>query len=503
MDYQKILFIFLILYALVIILTFSMTTIGADEGTHLILSLFYHDLSKFIIDNGISSISKVYDYGIDYLVNYPKLTIYYPPLYHFIVGIGFYITISEYVGKFVTLLFSIGTIFLTFKIGKFLFNEKIGFISALLLAFSPIIVSHSAYVLVDIPVFFFSMLTLWFYLNAFKTNKKIYYILGAISLSAGFLTKWFILPIIPALLFYLIIEKKYRKLIKNFLMSLLLVLVVLTPYLIFVYKFDIIQLMLIGPIRAGYAVEHDPQFYTIQGWLWYPITLMKQLSLPIGLASLATLFLFIIKKMENWKFLLIWFLSFYIIFTIIPNKDPRYILSYLPVFLFSFAYFFEKLIFKNKYWITLLVCFIVAETFIAFYFLPRYHYPVDEIAETVYQNSKGNVAMVSEGDIYSSAFMFHLAKLDRNRTIIVYRPCVFFNITEEQMDNFLKENNIYYLILVEDGYGTENFGKIKNVTLEREFYKAKLYRYDGFDGKGLKKCNYVCLTQEEICLRDI
>ncbi len=143
---------------------------------------------------------------------------------------------------------------------------------------------------------------------------------------------------------------------------------------------------------------------------------------------------------------------------------------------------------------------ILSEIFVSFYFFPKIYYPVDKIAERIYENAEGNVALISEGEIHSSAFMFHLAKLDKNRTIVVYRPCVFYTIDDIQ--EFLKENNIYYLLLVEDGYGYENFEKIKNIELEEEFYYAKLYKYKEFDGKSMKRCNYVCLTREEICQRE-
>jgi len=501
MKYLKVLLIVLIIYAIIIILTFPLTSISADEGTHLLLGMFYLDLFKFVLENGFSH---AYDFAINYLIHYPKLTIYYPPLYHYLIGFGFNFIISEYVGKFITLIFSIGTIFLTYVIGKYLFNQKIGLMSALLLAFSPIMVKLSGQILMDTSVFFFSLLTIWFYLKAFKTGKNIYYALSGLSLGLSLLTKWTTIPIIPIILIYFLVEKKITRkgrIIKKFIFSLILALIVFSPYLFLAYEFDFIKLTLIGPVEAGYKEEHDPQFYEIGGWLWYPRALVEQLSLPVALVSFLALIILITKKMENWKLILLWFLSFYIIFTIMPNKNTRYILAYLPVFLFSLSYFIERFSSKKKYLYVFFILLFTSQIFISFYYLPTRHYPIDQIAEVVYKNTKGNVALISEGKIHSSAFMFHLAKLDRSRTIIVYRPCVFY-AKGDQIQQFLKENNIYYLILVKDGYGYENFEKIEDVELEKEFDYAKLYKYKEFDGKGTKKCNYICLTEEEICYKE-
>lgn len=491
--------IFLVIYASIIVYTFTIRTLGADEGTHLLLGLFYRDLSRFMIRNGIFH---AYDFGTNYLVYYPKLTITYPPLYHSIISLGFNFIVSEYVGKFITLMFSIGTIFLTYKIGEILFDKKVGLISALLLTFSPAIISLSGVVMIDIPIFFFFMLTLWVYLKAFKFKKTIYFILGGITLALGFLTKWNIIPIVPILIVYIVTKRKHlkREVFKKFILSLILSLVILLPYLVLVYKLDILKLMLTGPVSAGFR-EGDPQANTLAGWLWYPSVLFSQLTPQIALFCIIALVLIIKKKVDNWKLLLTWFLAFYIIFTVVPNKDGRFVISYLPVFIFSLSYFLMETPFKYKN--IFLVFLILSEVSVAFYFLPRYYYPIDQIAETVYKNTKGNVALVSEDGIHSAAFMFHLAKLDRNRTIMVYRPCVFNNKTEGEIQQFLKERNIYYLVLVEDGDYYENFEKIKNVQLEKEFFYAKLYRYEMFDGKGTKKCNYICLTQEEICFKEL
>jgi len=479
--------------------TFTFRTINADEGTHLMISLFIKDLSQYILNNGVSG---AYKFGTNYLVYYPKITIYYPPLYHFIVSLFFNIIVSEYVAKLVTLLFALGTIFFTYKVGEEIFDRKIGFVSAAILALSPVMFILGTSVLVDMSAFFFFMLTLFFYIKSFKSGKRIHFILSGISLAFGILTKWQVVPIVAILILYLIIERKKIKIkiLKNFILSLIIAGLILCPYFFVIYKLDIINLVLSGPISAGYR-EKDPQFTSIEGWLWYPSALLNQLTPIIAIPALLLLILFIIKRERNWKLILLWFLLFYIIFTIIPNKDERFIIPYLPAVIFPLAFRLEKN--QKKNFIILLIVIIGLECLYALYYLPLYHYPVKEIAEYVYENKIGNVAFVSEGKIYSSAFMFHIAQLDKERTIQVFRPCAFYYKNETQIQQFLKENNIYYLVLTDDQNELEDFSRFKNVTLVKEFEHAKLYSFNLYDGKSDKKCNHICLTEEEICYNNI
>lgn len=475
-----------------------MTSLDPDEGTHLLLALFYHDLTNFVINNGVSH---AYDFAINYLVYYPKLTVYYPPLYHLLVSFLFNITISEIIGKVVTLLFSVGVIVLTYKMGEFLFSQKVGFISAVFLALSPVMIKYSPKVLVDIPVFFFFMLTFWLYLMAFKTKRNLYYILASVSLALGFLTKWYILPIIPLLFFYLLFERK-NETIKKYVLSLLLVALIISPYLILSYKFGLFELAWKGAISVG-VKEGEPQFTSIEGWLFYSKIFLHQLSLPISLLAFASFVWLVVKRERNWKLLLVWIIIIYITFTIIQNKGERYTIVYLPAFLYSLSYSFDRFVKRNNYFVFIIILLVIEMYLSYFYYLPRFDYPVDTLAKIVYKNPVGNVAFVSEGSIYTSSFMFKLAELDRDRTIVVYRPCVFYNKTEDQIQQFLKENNIYYLISIENEVGYENFEKVGNISLKERFSHIGLYVYDDFENRtNIKKCNYVCLTEQKICLKE-
>src|SRR3972149_8995463 len=106
-----------------------------DEGTHSLIAIFFRDLINNIIKHPTLSFSKIYNYAISYLVHCPKLSLYYPPLLHIIVSFFYAILgASFFTGRFVVLLFSVGTLGILYKISKTFFNKKIALFSTILFA---------------------------------------------------------------------------------------------------------------------------------------------------------------------------------------------------------------------------------------------------------------------------------------------------------------------------------------------------------------------------------
>jgi hypothetical protein len=88
-KYDKIFILYLVFLFIFLFLTFEFNSLLADEGTHLLLSAFYKDLIFNILQTRNFSFNHAYEFGIRYLVHYPKLQIAYPPLYHLTTAIVF------------------------------------------------------------------------------------------------------------------------------------------------------------------------------------------------------------------------------------------------------------------------------------------------------------------------------------------------------------------------------------------------------------------------------
>lgn len=125
---------------------------------------------------------------------YPKGS-YYPHLYHYVLGVAFLpaamldspypgagTSVDTYtlIARIITALFGTATIYVVYKIGAELLNNKMGIIAALLFAFLPLHVKYSHYTHVDIPLTFVTTLALFTALKIWNTGKYKWYILTGI-----------------------------------------------------------------------------------------------------------------------------------------------------------------------------------------------------------------------------------------------------------------------------------------------------------------------------------
>jgi 4-amino-4-deoxy-L-arabinose transferase-like glycosyltransferase len=86
----------------------------------------------------------------------------------------------------ITILLALGSVFLTFLLGKKLFNEKVGLLSAVFISLSLYHVQNSAWATLDIPNCFFLVLTVYLAFNMYEKRTVKSYILTGVSL--GILT---------------------------------------------------------------------------------------------------------------------------------------------------------------------------------------------------------------------------------------------------------------------------------------------------------------------------
>ena len=123
----------------------------------------------------------------------------YPPLMHF-ASIPYYALFgtSQDIAAFSNITFFIILIFATYGIGKNLFNDKVGILSALIVSFFPAIFAFSRVYMVDFPLASMVTLSWYFLLKTKKFTDTKYSLLFSISAGLGMLTKFtyfiYILP---------------------------------------------------------------------------------------------------------------------------------------------------------------------------------------------------------------------------------------------------------------------------------------------------------------------
>jgi hypothetical protein len=478
---------------------------GADEGTHNLLGLFFFDFFHEWMKSPTFSVDKIYDYFINYLIYYPKLSLYYPPLLYIILSLMFNVFgISFFVGSLTILLFSVAVVFMIFLFSKkHLNSSEISLISSLIYVLSPAVIFLSIKTLIDIPLLFFFLATMYSYLVAISTNKAKWFLTSAIFFALGFLTKWNIVLVAPIIFIYTLFD--FRKSIKKLILSFLLVGVLLSPYLYLAFKFNIPVIVFKVPVEAG-IVENDPQWTSLQGWLYYLIQLSNSyLSFPLLIISLITLIFYARKKEKHWKLFLLWFVIGYLFFTWLQNKDPRYILIIFPSLIFPFVSFVSSLKKEVKLVSVSLVSFILIIS--SFYYIEsNFNYKIDFNSVTSQIKKEGNVLVASENSwFYSSSFMFNLASKEGRFLRKVYRPCV---LDKTDLKSLLNNEGIRYVIVAEpvrDVY-MKNFEEINktqqlHIVSNIEGKNVNVIIYENFDyHNSISKCNYVCVLNEWMCL---
>jgi 4-amino-4-deoxy-L-arabinose transferase-like glycosyltransferase len=156
-----------------------------------------------------------------------------PPLLPFLTSIFFRLgTVSE------ATIFALDGLFFVFGVmGLYLFfklrfNEIMSFLGALLFATFPIVLLFSGAGLSDIPSVSLSIWALYFTVLAVKKNSKFFYLSFLFAMLA-FLTRYTAGLLIFPILFYLLINKKCFKNIKDIFIGIIISLLPLLPVLLF------------------------------------------------------------------------------------------------------------------------------------------------------------------------------------------------------------------------------------------------------------------------------
>jgi len=236
---------------------------------------------------------------------------------------------------------------LIYLIGKKLFNKEIATYSAILLAVSYFHIYYSSKILTDGLSVFFILLSVLVFIKGYEEKNNKYKILFGVVLALSLLTRYTALWTIPIFFIYLIIRDRNLKLLKDkyFWLSILVFLVVISPWLIYSYSAygNIFGALMHGNTAVNYWGGSQP-------WNFYITNFFETFHI-VGIISLVAI-LYIIYKKEFLKkeifFILIWLIFLFVLTSTIVHKEPRYILSIFPAMCLLSGFLIEK-IKKYKY----------------------------------------------------------------------------------------------------------------------------------------------------------
>jgi len=145
--------------------------------------------------------------------------------------------VKEWVGRSISIIFSIGCIYLTYLISKKWFNERIALLSSYLMAIMPAQAFFGRNFQPESISLFFAMLSIYFLIKNYDKNKRKAILLSSTSLMIGALAKIVMLTtLLPIFVFILIKEKKV---IKTIFPVFLISVISITPALSYmIWKYD-------------------------------------------------------------------------------------------------------------------------------------------------------------------------------------------------------------------------------------------------------------------------
>jgi 4-amino-4-deoxy-L-arabinose transferase-like glycosyltransferase len=152
-----------------------------------------------------------------------------------LISAGFFITgLGEPGIRFITLLFSVGIIIVSYLLIKEMFNKKLALLTSIGLTLSWAVLFFTARPLTYIPGPFFILTSLYFFYKGYvlkQGNKYIY--ISAVFFGLAIFTRMQNLIFLPIFFVFVFLKEKFRFLLnKRLWLSLLIILLILTPLIV-------------------------------------------------------------------------------------------------------------------------------------------------------------------------------------------------------------------------------------------------------------------------------
>ncbi|MFX1519939.1 MAG: ArnT family glycosyltransferase [Promethearchaeota archaeon] len=309
-----------------------------DEGVHAVVarSLLINPLKPVLIANPIP--------GLENIREFPHIFLEKPPLIFWLMAVSYKIFgVNEFAVRFIPAVFGVFSVLLIYLLAKQFFEKKVALLSSLLLSLCQFHVKYSRQGMLDVPLTFFILLTLFLFIKGFnsKSASPTFFILAGISQGLGILTKWHaaIFPTITIILF-ICLQKKWNVLFSKKL-GIYLISVVLSalPWLVYMYmSFPEATRALIL-----FEISGRPSYVSARGVFWYLGMLMWGLT-PWGIISLTAVVYSGWKRTSGDLLLLLITGTTFFTFEISPYKLYFYILPIVPFLLILTARFIYKIV---------------------------------------------------------------------------------------------------------------------------------------------------------------
>ncbi len=315
-------------YCILLVLSLSNQPMNWDEVNHLIGAL---QLKNGLFDSFVRNS-------------------FYPPLYSAFTTVSFELLgASLFSARLVSAVFSIFSLWIVFELAYSMYGGKAALLSSVLLAIMPGYFWLSRLALLEIMLVFFFTLSLFFFYRWLKSHKSWMLVLSGLALGFGFLTKYQVIAAVPVMIVSMLVlgRGQLKRLFSRFTLFIVAALAVIIPWLVIAYSvlashvFNqwMYALQMGNPGRSLYSVRFPiPIFYLVEmTWPYFDVHPISILLYIVGLTGLG---MFVWRRKREDKFVFVWFISVFVFFTLISNREWRYVLTLFPALAISASVFF-------------------------------------------------------------------------------------------------------------------------------------------------------------------
>ncbi|MDR0461425.1 MAG: glycosyltransferase family 39 protein [Nitrososphaerota archaeon] len=491
---------FVVMYVLIILVNLTKTPIQWDEICHLNSgSMLYMGRYSDFINNA-----------------------FYPPLFDVITWAFFKILgISLFVARLPAVLFAALALWAVFEIAYYMYNGKTALLSAVMLGIMPGFFWLSTYAMLETILIFFVTIALLFFYRWLNTRQDRMLFFSSLALGLGFLAKYQT-PIIAGLIIAFSILVFARKTLKTHFKKLVIgitaAVLVIAPGVIIAYKVFksefISQWLYVlqegNPGRSVYSARFPlPVFYLIE--MVWPYPNVHPISVFCYILGLAGLAYMIYRHRQQDKFILIWFAVVYVFFTIVSNKDWRYVTPLFPAVAIAAATLMISLGEKiQKEWkkprvnivkkhlvkVTSAILITTMAGAMVYSVHDTYSFTIKSYVNTGIKNStiyvcnnieeNKSIMLLSPFNTFNKDMVqfFLWTESDRDTKILQYpSQAIDTYVPDFNLDEFTqqcRQNNVQYIIFNEHGGATKPYYPYDNSTLNLRQIYEQLHSSENF-----------------------
>jgi hypothetical protein len=247
----------------------------------------------------------------------------HPLLVQFVLSLIYRVYFSDLVGRLFAVAVGLGTVYVTYLIGKTLYGRLPGALAAAALAVMPYHVIVSRQLLLDGPMVFFATLTLYMLARFGKSQKPAWLYASGVAMGLTFLSKETGIILVGAIFVFLALSPAVRVRIRDLILAVILLAVVSVPFPLSIF--------LAGGSSTGrnyltWQLFRRPN----HPWSFYLQNLPS--AMGIVLILVAVLGLIVLWRERSWRevLLLSWIIVPFAFFQIWPVKGYQYLLPIAP-----------------------------------------------------------------------------------------------------------------------------------------------------------------------------